>query len=184
MYNQSNRELGDRFDAWALAQLAPYVTGLKPTVASGSVFGDQDQVSQEFRVSAKLRTNVGLTRAEIEQPWDCEAIGTLRVPLTVLRVVDTKAERQDDYVVVGAGPFMTFYGKDLVLMVISEFLDFDVIESWPGGLTRGLLSKVSRGHMLILFGFPDKRDSIAMTFPDFLDVMARIQDYIQLQKAE
>ena len=146
----TNRERGDRFDLWVLTQVEPFVTNLRLTIGSGSVFGDQDQVCEEFRISCKLRQDRGLTRAELTEPYGREAIGSFRCPLTVLR---TGWQTEDgiewlDFAAADAPALLTIYGRDLLALAIRSHLeDLEILDDWPAGLSRGLLDMTSAGKV-------------------------------------
>ena len=135
----TNRERGDRFDAWMLTQLSEFLPSLRQTIGSGSVFGDQDQVSDEFRISVKLRSSKGLTIRELREPYEREAVNRLRAPLTVLRVEQWADDdwRKTDYAIVD-GRLLLIFGKDLVKLYLQE-LDFEIMEDWPAGASRACL---------------------------------------------
>src|SRR5688500_11364397 len=84
---QTNRQIGDRFDQWVFQCLKEPLTSLRMTIGSGSVFGDQDQFSDEFRISCKLRWESWLSRKDLLEPYDKEPVGVLRCPATAFRRV-------------------------------------------------------------------------------------------------
>lgn len=175
----TNRERGDHFDAWVLTQLSAILPSLRQTVGSGSVFGDQDQVSDEFRISIKLRGGRGLTRRELLEPYMLETIGSMRAPLTVLRVELLEGEEwtRADYVIVD-GLILKIYTTDLVRMGLLELDDWEILNDWPAGASLGLLSMLRRGKFLVLHHFPSQEThSFIFTLDDFLDLLSDLARY-------
>lgn len=180
----TNRERGDRFDMWVLAQLEPYVTNLRATIGSGSVFGDQDQYCDEFRISCKLRSGRGLTKAEMNEPYGRESISVLRCPLTVLRVIQEAEGEFEwlDYVVADAPTMIAIYSRHALIMAMGDRLDFEILHDWPAGLSLGLLRSVLQGRFLIVDKFPGRDTcSFVFTFKDFMDVLA---DLVELRRGQ
>ena len=141
----TSRERGDNFDAWVLTQLAEYLPSLRRTLGSGSVFGDQDQVCDEFRISVKLKSGRGLTLKELREPCGIEAVGRLRAPLTVLRV-DSHADdhwQRTDYAIVD-GRILLVYGKELLQLCLQE-RDFKQPQAGPPGPAWGCLKAAVLG---------------------------------------
>jgi hypothetical protein len=175
----TNRERGDRFDLWVLAQMEPYVTNLRTTIGSGSVFGDQDQVCEEFRVSCKLRNGRGLTLGEVREPYNCEAINVMRCPLTVLRVIVERENDEfewQDYALVDIPRMLHIYGKDALVLTMGD-MDFEVLRQWPAGLSMGLLGNVQQGKFLIVHNFPEGNTcSFVLTFVDYMNVLAYLHE--------
>lgn len=178
---RSNREAGDSWETQCFDLLAPFLPGLKMTIGSGSVFGDQDMYNDDFRISVKLRDNGrGLTRKEIMEPYGREPVGSTRVPATIVRSVGLNpGEVVSDYVLVD-GWISRRFGRDLLqLVLIDMFDDFPIVDTDEReGLTPTIMRTVGHEDILFLRGLPAERISILMRLGKFTDMVASIMDAV------
>ena len=173
----TNRELGDAFDGWLLEQLAPYVRNVRHTLNSGALFGDQDLVCDELRISCKMRWNHGLTRREILEPYIEEPVTSLRAAATALRWAS--AESLTHYMLCDAQLILQT-GRSLLDLAIQEtFEDWEIVSGWPHGINRTLvrtLGPLEEHRLLLLMQFHAWRSGFFCHLQDFISLLAWIQE--------
>lgn len=175
----TRRGEGDLYEEYVYHTLKPFLNNLRTTVGSGSVFGDQDLFSDEARISVKQRSNKGLTEKEILLPYNKEAIGSIRWPLTVLRVIYTTPEEVPlfgDYAILDVPEFIAFYGRPLVTEAFAQLDAVVELPDWKQGCGLALLSKITWRELLLVHNLPSGSVSAITTLHGLMDVLAYMRE--------